>query len=158
VLCQFHDEDGPVPPGLALFDLSDSTLTSIRPLVAGEEDFIRYPVISPDGARVAYVAIRHGQLTLRVVGLDGSGDSIVVADATSPTWRDSDRLIYVNHSYVDGPMVGVLWEVHLSTGARRQIAERWPQDCSPFMMRGSPDDASRWWDVPRVPWKSVTPS
>lgn len=53
----------------------------------GEADE-RHPTVSPDGRYVVYVAEREGRQRIRIRGMDGSGDRLLIedADGTQPVW------------------------------------------------------------------------
>lgn len=81
------------------------------------------PVISPDGARIAFTSDRGGNEQTWVMGIDGSEPRQVtdekVARVTDPVWDPSGDWLIVRRRTIDTRSIGVteLWQVHLDGGA-----------------------------------------
>jgi len=85
------------------------------------------PCVSPDGARLAYLEHRDGNVLLRLRDLRTSDDRLVSPEpgvADSPTW-DADGNLYFLHSSARRP--NDLW-VFTSDGALRQLTNSLPAD------------------------------
>jgi Tol biopolymer transport system component len=83
---------------------SDAAGGDAKPLVHSDEQRSAHdPSISPDGTRVAYVEsaeVDSRTQQIRVIGLDGSNDHVVVSDddsfVSAPAWSpDGKQLVYV---------------------------------------------------------------
>jgi TolB protein len=129
------------------------------------------PSWSPDGARLAFVCQRNGQADICVVGRDGSGERVVVAepqDEVDPVWSPDGRQLA--YSSIDGRT----WEVRVvgvdidGAPPRRAPSRRvGPAGWSAQMPAWSPDGrrlaVSRWrsaedYDIWTVPLDGSPPT
>ena len=80
--------------GITVAAIDGSGSRSITPLCCGSESVGSPLAWSPDSRRVAY--IDYGNV--RVAAADGSGDRVLVAQATSPAWSSDGRLVVIDES------------------------------------------------------------
>ncbi|HEY4217994.1 MAG TPA: gamma-glutamyltransferase, partial [Gemmatimonadaceae bacterium] len=115
----------------------------------------QWPVLSPDGTRIAYVAIADGTHKLRVRTLDGGKDTVVLTDPRieRPAWSPSgDRLswtatgarggVYVTP--LDGHYVNLVSARHAESswnpdGKTIALADIAPDAVAPVAYNGDPD-------------------
>lgn len=111
----------------------DGSLRRLTRWQSGE----RWPAVDPSGRYVAYVQIAAGVRRLRLAAMDGSGDTVVVADRAPerPTWSpDGARLAF----YSATPRPGIYvtprngWYVNLVTPERGVPA--WSHDGSRIIL------------------------
>jgi eukaryotic-like serine/threonine-protein kinase len=97
------------------------------------------PKLSPDGRRILYSSerienpySRAGYVPLRVVGLDGSGDRVLVeTDAVAGAWSPSGRRVaYWGHQVVPGQRD--IWTVSADGGGARPVTTDPATDWAPF--------------------------
>lgn len=88
------------------------------------------PVISPDGARIAFRSSRNGGGVF-VMNLDGTGVKQVADAGFNPSWAPDGREIALNDDNIINsearntyPSASRLWAVDIATGKRRMITTR----------------------------------
>jgi Tol biopolymer transport system component len=124
-----------------LFVLDVSSGASTRLTTSARTEFVLSPVWSPDGSRIAYVAMRKGQEGIYVRPANGQGAEELIysnpgAFLNLSDWSSDGRFLTFAFSDMKG---GTLYTLPLDGGPDRKAIEIFRTDLQVFGPRFSPD-------------------
>lgn len=105
-----------------------------RALIATPGSDERYPVLSPDGTRLAFTSDRAGQVDVYVTGADGSAPRRLTTDPggdSSPSWSPDGRRIAFERGNGRDQESKDVWTMTATGGAQRRLTTTPGVDAGP---------------------------